>query len=180
MQLTDLNKANQKKYAHLFSGGVIIDDLQQSHNDLIAKRTVLNGRSDQLSLIREGNSIPLKDWANEILDKMVGIAEFMDSSHQTNDYTITVQGQIEKLRDSGLTTSAQILREMKDTKESFFEFAYRKAKEHENYFKQHQLPEKIVKTFTELSATSVEQQRLIEENDRIPFDQFIAEYFAQH
>ena len=52
MQLTDLNKANQKKYAHLFSGGVIIDDLQQYQKDLIAKRTVLNGTLDRENIRR--------------------------------------------------------------------------------------------------------------------------------
>ena len=142
-------------------------------------RAVLNGRNDQLKLLRNGSLTPLKNWANEILDKMLNIAELMDRSHQTQDYTSMVRSQIKKIQNSELTTSAKILQEMKDSKESFFAFANRKAVEHEQYFKQNQLPKEIENTFTELSATSINKQHSIEENDQIPFDQFLAEYFAQ-
>lgn len=157
-----------------------ITDTESKSAEENQQRTVLNGRSDQLGLIRDGNLTPLKDWAKEILDKMFDIAELMDSSHQTSDYTVNVQRQIEKIRDSNLTTSAQVLQEMKGNEESFFEFSIRKAKEHEKYFKQYQLSEKIERTFTELSATSIDRQRFIEQSDQKPFDQFLAEYFAQH
>ena len=157
----------------------IITDADWNNIEENQHRTISKGRNQQLKLIRQENLIPLKEWASEILDKMLGIAEILDSSNNTNKFSLTIQGQLDKIKDSDLTTSAQILRDMDDHKESFFEFAYRKAEQHEHYFKQQKLSETIEKTLIDLSAASIEQQRELEERDQIPFEQFLAEYFAQ-
>ena len=46
-QISDLNKQQQKKYAHLFSGGYIIDDLEKYQEDLKDRRSILNETLDR-------------------------------------------------------------------------------------------------------------------------------------
>ena len=69
---------------------------------------------------------------------------------------------------------------MRERDESFFEFAQRKSREHFRYFAQQPLAPEREAYFRELAETSWQKQHAMETADNISFDEFLADYFAQH
>lgn len=156
--------------------------LAAGESDVIAEnknRTVLRGREPGLELMRDGAAVPLRRWGSELCDALGDIAAVCDAILGGRDYAEAVTAQIEKLRDDERTPAAAILREIRANRESFFEFAMRKAVEHEGHFKQGSLDAATRQRFEALSQRSLAQQREIEAADDIDFDEFLARYFAQ-
>lgn len=143
------------------------------------------GRKPGLKLGRFGEAITLKDWANEILDQMLPLAESLNKAHQTNDkqncYEFAIQTQQELINHSELTPSAQVLDDIMKTNGdgSYYAFASRKSKEHRDYFLQRDLNSEKQQEF-ELAATeSIQRQKQFEANaDKLDFDTFLQRYFA--
>lgn len=141
--------------------------------------TVIHGRDPLTELVRGATSIGLPRWGLELCDSMQPIADILDSVQDTSAYGEAVAHQRDKLRDPERTPSAAIVADMRRHRESFFEFAMRKANEHENYFKNVALPAETESHFRALAAQSWDEQRRIEQEDDLDFDAFLAHYFAQ-
>ena len=82
--------------------------------------------------------------------------------------------------DPQKTASARILEGMTQTCQPFSRFALTKSKEHEQYFKQNKLDKTLSDQFDDIAKASVIKQQDIENQPQIPFDDFLAQYFAQH
>ena len=137
------------------------------------------GREPGLRLNRCGKAIPLKQWGLEVCEEMTAICELLDKKSSTNAYTQTLQKQREKINHADLTPSAKMLEEMRENKESFHDFAARKSKLHQHYFKQVILPAEQQLFFEQQAKLSYEKQLQIEANDNISFEQYLKEYFSQ-
>jgi glutamate--cysteine ligase len=103
----------------------------------------------------------------------------LDEGEDERPYTKILLRQIEAIRDAERTPSARILAEMRETKESFFEFAMRRSEQYLAYFKEQSLPDTELRHFTEVSRQSIAQQKAIEAADEIPFDEYLKRYSAQ-
>ena len=143
------------------------------------------GRKPGLKLDRFGESITLKNWANEILDQMLPLAETLNKAHTTTDkqncYEYAIQTQQELINHSELTPSAQVLDDIMKTggDGSYYAFASRKSKEHRDYFLQRKLSQEKQQEFELAAAKSIEQQTRFEANtDDLDFDTFLQRYFA--
>ncbi|MEZ5536586.1 MAG: glutamate--cysteine ligase [Thiolinea sp.] len=145
------------------------------HNQfLVAHR----GRAPGLTLDRRGAPIGLKEWALELLDNMLPVAEMMDKVHGDMRYTLAVQKQRKLAENPGLTPSARALDEMADNgREDFFTFAQRKSREHREFFLQRELSGDLQQQFEEMATTSIEKQAQIEAADELDFDTFLQRYF---
>ena len=73
------------------------------------------------------------------------LAELLDETEKTdgksgnrgnNEYARALDLQLEKVRDPEATPSARVLREMRERKESFYEFGLRMSAQHAAMFKQ--------------------------------------------
>ena len=64
-------------------------------------------------------SVPMRDWSAELLDSMQGICELLDGSHPQRPYVSALREQRLKLEDVEHTPSARLLRELRDSGESF-------------------------------------------------------------
>ena len=148
--------------------------LDQNHL-AVARR----GREPGLTLWREGRSVPMQVWAAELLDSMTGICELLDRGDPAKPYAAALAAQSAKLTDVQLTPSARLLTELRSTGESFFELALRMSGMHKAYFRDLHTPN--AQRLTELSVEAEESlraQRAIEAADRIPFKQYLAQYFS--
>ena len=137
------------------------------------------GRDPGLRLQRQGREVPLRDWALELLSAMEGVSEALEAGHPERGYRASLASQQETARDPDRTPSARMLREMRDTGESFHAFAKRMSIKHQHYFKA--LPEdpEITARFEAQARQSRETQRELEARPQAPFGEFLAEYFAQ-
>ena len=138
------------------------------------------GRDPNLYLQRNGTEIALRDWAYEACDAMRPLCELLDRGETEPRYSRSLERQLARIRDPGLTASARMLSEMREHGESFFEFAQRKSRQHYETFVQEPLAVEREAFFTQLAQASWERQRDTEAADRVSFDQFLADYFTQH
>ncbi|MGH8397335.1 MAG: glutamate--cysteine ligase [Gammaproteobacteria bacterium] len=142
-------------------------------------QTARYGRDPTLELQRDGHGIRLRDWAKEITDQMDGICEILDGERADKPYRTTLQARREALADPELLASARILADMREHGESFYRFAKRLSEKDRDYFRQRRLTPATQQHFEQLAHDSLEKQAQIEAADRISFDEYLKQYFAQ-
>lgn len=150
----------------------MIDDNQMA--------TALNGRDPALRLERRREpALPLREWAAEILGRLQPICELLDGGDGGRSYAAALAEQQAALADPDRTPSARMLAEMRAGGENFFRCAKRLSEDHRRYFDARPLAEERVQFFAGAAERSWRTQREIEAADDKPFDDFLADYFAQ-
>lgn len=142
-------------------------------------RVTRRGRDPKLRLEYGGSFRPLKDWAREIIGAMRPIARLLDGYAGGREYARVMDAQVLAVEDPDRTPSARVLAEMQTNEESFFEFAMRMSQQHRRYFLNRRLPPATLERFNALAERSLAEQAAIENNDILPFDEFLRQYFAQ-
>lgn len=143
------------------------------------------GREPGLLLERTAGPVALRDWAAEVLDGMVPVADLLDAGLATTapgtgrPHAAALAVQRDKVADPALTPSARMLEEMRARGEGFAAFAHRLTDRHRDDFRAQTLAPAREASLRELTEQSLARQRAIEAADDIDFDTFLARYFAQ-
>lgn len=137
------------------------------------------GRDPELRLIRGGRELHLRDWARDLLADMTGIAEILEAGHPERGYGASLARQMEIALDPDRTPSARMLREMRENGEGFHQFAKRMSRKHQKYFKSLPQDAALNARFEAQARESLETQRELEAAPQRPFEQYLADYFAQ-
>ncbi|MET0065116.1 MAG: glutamate--cysteine ligase [Candidatus Thiodiazotropha sp.] len=138
-----------------------------------------NGRDPELKLRRQDQECSLREWGLEICEELTPLCEILDQGKTHRPYTQSLVLQKQKLRDAGLTPSAQMLAEMRNRGESFFQFAHRLSREHRHYFTHQPGSETVQQILNQEADDSRRRQQEIETSETIGFDEFLTRYFAQ-
>jgi glutamate--cysteine ligase len=148
--------------------------LDQNHVT-VARR----GREPGLTLWRDGHTVPMGDWARELLDSMVGICETLDRGNASRPYSQALATQAAKVEDVARTPSARLMQELTTTGESFFDLALRMSATHKAYFLDlYPSNAERLGEFRQEAEESLAKQRQIEATDRGTFEDYLARYFA--
>ena len=140
--------------------------------------TAHRGREPDLHLALDRRSVPLRQWASEILAGMVAVAELLDGAGN-GPRSESLRRQMEKVDHPDLTPSARILETMRERGEGFFAFSQRLSEEHRRDLRSLTLNPERQGQFDQLTVDSIRQQREIEAADDLSFDDFLERYFAQ-
>ena len=143
-----------------------IDDNQQ--------QVAHHGRNPQLKLQQQGQSVFMRDWGLSICENMQEIAATLDQGLQDNPYQQVLTEQIAVLKDPDKTPAAQMLQQMRDNKESFFQFSERLSQQHRAFFKSSALSKTKQQNFQKLAQHSLQQQQKIEQQPQLSFAEFLA------
>ncbi len=144
------------------------------------KRIVYSGRDPALTLLRDGNEVAFKDWAQEILERSLDCAKLLDQSYCGEDYVSAVSTQFAKLSNPELTPSARVLADLKTQDRSFFEHTLALAEAHRHYFSERPLAADTQEEFKTQAMQSLVAQTQLEQSPQIPFDDYLAKYYAQY
>ena len=156
-----------------------IEDSEQSLLDQNHVTVARRGREPGLTLWRDGRSVPMREWARELLDSMTGICEILDRGDPSRPYSQALATQAAKIEDVSLTPSARLMTELTSTGESFFDLALRMSAMHKEYFLDLYPPNDArLKEFGAEAEESLRQQRNIEQRDTGTFEEFLARYLA--
>lgn len=139
--------------------------------------TAHRGREPGLRLERQGQAITLRDWALELLAAMTAIAEWVDGG-PGGACVASLQFQRAKVLDPEMTPSARMLAEMRERRESFFDFAQRISQAHREAYLARPLPPERLALFQDLTQDSLRRQAAIEAADDLAFDDFLARYLS--
>src|SRR5215831_20698126 len=147
--------------------------LDQNHLT-VARR----GREPGLSLLRDGRSVPMLEWARELIDSLGGICEVLDSGDPGRPYSQALATQSAKIEDVALTPSSRLMNEL-SAGESFFDLALRMSAMHKAYFLDLYPPnQERLREFSLEARESLAAQQAIEAADRGTFEEYLARYFA--
>lgn len=140
---------------------------------------VKEGRRPGLQLQRDGQPVELKQWADELLERIAPLAELLDRSQGGDEHAKALQAQKAKVSDPALTPSAQVLASMTEHKESFSRFALRQSQVHAEFFRAQALSAEQQQGFESAARQSLEAQAKLErEEDKADFDLFVSAYQA--
>lgn len=138
-----------------------------------------SGRKPGLKLRRHGEEVLLTEWAHELISGLAGVAELLDRSYGSGSYRSAVTAQIQVAADADATPSARVLREMRQSGETFFQFARRLSEQHREFFRARPLAADRLDYFQALTAQSLAEQQRLESADTQDFDSYLADYFSQ-
>lgn len=143
---------------------------------LVARR----GRDPTLNLSRgDGRPVRLGEWASELFDTLHTPARLLDEAHQWSRYRDCLAGLRARVEEPERTPSARVLSEMRDRDEEFVQFAMRISREHEQYFLTESLPEETRRRFADAAATSLAEQKRLEDADQQSFEAYLEAYFRE-
>ncbi len=137
------------------------------------------GREQHVTLQHRGESVKLKDWANEIFMELQPLCELMDQGNPDTPYTQAWNTLFARIEKQELTTSAQILAHMTEHEQPFGQFGLTISTNHRHYFKRQALSASKKQYMDELVRMSHAKQAQIELADTLSFDQYLHAYFAQ-
>jgi glutamate--cysteine ligase len=163
----------------LFEKSPLINDMARSEIDHNLDAVGYRGRQPGLQLQRDGTSVSLQQWAGEICAAMQDFAGALDAGADDAPYSRALQAQVEAVRDPERTPSARILAAMCEHEEGFFQFTQRMSQQHQRYFLDLPLDATQARNFDATAARSLTEQQAIEAADRISFDEFLENYYAQ-
>ena len=163
----------------LFKASPPIDASEEEAIDRNHLRVARHGRSRGLTLERDRRQVPMHGWAAELLESMQGICELLDATHPLKPYSATLKEQQAKLEDVAQTPSARLLRDLRESGESFTALVLRMSQAH----KQQMLGDRPRdparwQQFEAEGEESLQAQHALERPQRGSFDQFLAAYLA--
>lgn len=135
----------------------------------------MRGREPGLVLIKDGERVGLKDWADDILAGLEPICDILDEGSDTPHYRVALRQQREVLREPDALPSARILRELRERRMSFFDYTLELAAAHEAHFRANPLRSGLRDYFKGLAEESLAEQRALEQSDRIDFASYLAQ-----
>lgn len=162
----------------LFQASPKIDKTERQMINSNQMRVAHQGRKPGLMLQQPEREISLKNWGLELLEQMLPVADLLDTVHQEQSYRMAVQQQLELVLNPETTPSAQMMAEMHEKGASFFSFSQAKSRQHRDFFLKRQLPNERTAEFIRMAQESLAQQQIIENSEKISFDQFLHAYFS--
>ena len=157
-----------------------IGDSEQASLDQNHVTVARRGREPGLTLWRDGRTVSMHAWGQELLDSMTGLCEVLDLGDPSRPYSQALAVQAAKLADAALTPSARLMEELTSTGESFFDLALRMSKTHKDYFLDLYPPnEERLAEFAAQAWESLAKQASIEAADKGTYEQYLERYFAK-
>jgi len=155
---------------------------QQEYREALQNQlaTVYEGRHPQLQLQRQGSAVGLRQWGQELLASMQPVAAMLDSASDSLRFSQSLATMEERLANSDKTPSARIIEELRQQGLSYFHWSLAKSREHKAAILATPANTELEQAYDEMASTSLRDQQQIEAADDISFEQYIANYFAQH
>lgn len=144
------------------------------------QRIVYRGRDPALELLNANKSHRFDNWSRDILEQLSDVAQLLDEAYDSDAHVRSLARQREKIDNPQLTPSAQVLQVMHNNKQSFFGFAYEKAIQYAQYFREHALTDEATQYFRQLATDSLAEQQQIERADDLNFEQYLKQFYTQY
>lgn len=155
---------------------------RQEYQEILQNQlnTVYDGRSPDFTLQQRGSAVSLKDWGTALLTAMAPVARLLDSAHGSERFSQCLATMQHRIDDSDSTPSAQILRELRQQRQTYFQWALGKSREHKAAIIARPFDPASKNAYAEMAAASLREQEHMETSDSRTFEEYLAQYYAQH
>lgn len=142
------------------------------------QKVLTRGREPDLLLSSPRGEASLVFAGKALLDKIRLTAELLDRVHKTNEYSVSVDGERQKIADPALTPSARVLAALQNNGLDYVEWILMKSREHKETFSSSAADTEILQEFAGKAEESLREQQQLEAGDTFNFDQFLTAYLA--
>jgi glutamate--cysteine ligase len=130
-------------------------------------------------LVREGEEVPLKEWADEILVDCGPIATALDRANGGNACREALASAKAALANPEITPSARVLQAMeREHGNSFIRFGLARSRANRDAIMALPLAPDVEQRFARMAQESVKEQKRLEAADMLPFEAFRQVYLA--
>ena len=144
-----------------------------TYNDLTV---ALRGRESGVSLVDHGKRHGLRDWAEEITDRMQQICEILDKGSPDNEYQQALDAQRVAIKQSDLLPSARLLAELAEKRLPFAKYIFERSSAYADQLRTANVTPKRLGQFESATRESISAQQNLESPDAEPFDQYLDRY----
>ena len=162
----------------LFQESPTCNEQEQSEISRNTEAVVEHGRDPSLKLSNQGEAIKLTDWASTLLEDIKYSAGLMDGVQNGSAHYASVNAQLEKVKNPGLTPSGKILTAMEKENKSFYKLAMMLSEQHRRFFTNTPIDSKNLALLQAASSVSLARQKEIEDADKMDFGSFLSEWNA--
>lgn len=156
------------------------DDEEYQQLQINQNRMVYEGRDPELTLYYFGKERRARSWGEEIFNALVPIAALLDQQTGDSLYQESLDAERAKLLDDQLTPAAKVLAAMQTEDVSFYRFAMNKAIANKAALTKEPLTKATQAALAKTATESFAKQALIEQSDRVDFETYLANYYAQY
>jgi glutamate--cysteine ligase len=180
-----INK-QQIQFLDIFLLFCLLEDSPPSDNDenkkilQNQKRMVYEGRKPNLMLHYFDTEKPAAEWSQEIMAKLLPIAQMIDTHNNSKDYQNALEIEQYKLENSAHTPSAKLIELLNRDKMSFYELTMKQSLINREHFTTQQLEPNKATYFTQMAVESLIKQKHIESDTNMCFEKFLDNYYKQY
>jgi len=150
-----------------------IEEIKQ--NDLLV---ATKGREPRLNLSNDGTKIELKNWANQILDDMLPIADLLNNIK--TDFSGIIQKLSSQIADPEQTLSAILLNKILTEKVDFRELGLIIGNDYNNYYTGLEKSKNSDWSLLEKEVTDSKRRQVeLEQISNQSFEEYVKEYFNE-
>jgi glutamate--cysteine ligase len=140
-------------------------------------KTAAFGREPGLLLERGDDEVPLTQWALELLAACEPIAKFLDDAHGSRDWSDALRAARVLVDEPALLPSARVLAVMaQEHGNSFIGFTLAQSLQTKAKLLGLPFPAALQAKFAAMSEQSIRDQKQIEANDTMPFEEYRQQY----
>jgi len=141
--------------------------------------TAARGREPGLCLLRQGQNVPLIDWAAQVLQECVPLADALDATHASSDYSSALANARALLAQPAQTPSARVLAQMARAHDNnFTAFTLAQSEQARDALLAMPWSADQQAHYAALTEQSLAAQKAIEDGDTLPFEEWRQHYMA--
>ncbi|MAG54547.1 MAG: glutamate--cysteine ligase [Halomonas sp.] len=163
----------------LLSDSPWISDEECDRLDDNRRLVVERGRDPELRLTRNGESVTLPAWGEQIFAEMAEVARLLDAVEEGEPHAAALEALAPRLKDPSLTPSAQMLARLQEGNGSLSDTLLSMAQAQADKLKATPMLRSREALLAQLIDTSHQQQRDIEDADQESFSEFLESYFTK-
>lgn len=140
---------------------------------------VNRGREPDLTLVRKGETLTLKSWGLQLIQEMEDLLPVFGQGLKVDTYATALDIQKQKLLDSSLCPSAQVLEQMRTHHQSWLNLVLALSRQHKKTLTEEEaLSEQERASFQQEAERSLKQAAAIKASDNQDFAAYLADYIA--
>lgn len=163
----------------LLSDSLPLSAAEQSITEQNLRKVVTDGRRTNLELLDNNQPRLMQDWAEELFADMMPIAKHLDTAYGNERYTAALKQFYLSLLDPAQTYSGKLLNQLLAKQQDNGSFILQLSKQYREQLLAQPYQFYDESQFVQAAAQSIAQQQLIEQQDSLSFEQYIAQYYAE-
>jgi glutamate--cysteine ligase len=141
-------------------------------------RVAYHGRKPGLTLLTSGEEYLLTDWVEDIFAELAPLASWLDQQQNSHHFTDALNSKYQLLKNPEQLPSSRFLHLMEKEKISFLEAGLLFSEQQKERWKAFNLSEEKKNFYISCAQKSLQDQKEIEDSDKIPFDDYLVSYFS--